>query len=143
MRTKKEIKVLRERAIELRLAGRSLREIKEILGPMSNSILNDALQGEPPPEWTRRPNAKDDSRAKARELRTQGLDYEEIAVAVGVSKSSVSLWVRDLPGRARFSTEEGRRRTAEGARRYREAERPARDAERAAVRAVAGTKSAN
>ena len=36
-------------------------------------------------------------RANARELREQGLDYEEIADALGVSKGSVSLWVRDMP----------------------------------------------
>ncbi len=46
---------------------------------MSNSTLDDALRGEPPPEWTRRARAKDDLRERARELRAQGLDYEEIA----------------------------------------------------------------
>ena len=63
------------------------------------------MKGEPPPEWTRRPNAKDALRARARELRAQGLDYEEIAAVVGVSKSSVSLWVRDLARPARLSFE--------------------------------------
>lgn len=76
MRTKEETKVLRERAVELRLAGKSLREIKEILGPMSNTTLHNALKGTPPPDWTRRPNAKDDVRAQARELRAQGLAYQ-------------------------------------------------------------------
>lgn len=84
------------RIVQLRREGRSRRQIKEILGPMSNSTLDDALRGEPPPEWTRRPNAKDALRARARKLREQGLDYEEIAAALGVAKSSVSLWVRDL-----------------------------------------------
>jgi transposase len=90
MRTSQEIDRLREQAITLRRAGKSLRQIKQILGPMSNSTLHDALRGEPPPEWTRRPNAKDDLRASARELRTQGMDYEEIAEALGISKGSVS-----------------------------------------------------
>jgi len=76
----------------LRLAGKSLREIKEILGPMSNTTLHNALKGTPPPDWTRRPNAKDDVRAQARELRAQGLAYHEIAARLGVSKSSVSLY---------------------------------------------------
>ena len=71
----------REQAIALRRAGRSRREIKEILGVGSNQTLHDALRGEPPPEWTRRPRAKDDLHARARELREQGLDYEEIAAA--------------------------------------------------------------
>ena len=68
----------------LRRQGKSLRQIKQILGPMSNATLNDALHGEPPPEWTRRPRAKDELRAKARELRTQGMDYEEIAAAASL-----------------------------------------------------------
>ena len=87
---------IREQAVALRLAGKSRREIKEILGPISNSTLNDALAGTPPPEWTRRPNAKDDLRARPRQLRTQGAGYNEIAAKLRVSKSSVSLWVRDL-----------------------------------------------
>ena len=59
---------LRERAVALRRAGRSRREIKALLGITSNATLDKALRGEPPPEWTRRPNAKDELRAKAREL---------------------------------------------------------------------------
>ena len=38
---------------------------------MSNSTLDQALGGEPAPEWTRRPNAKDDLRAKARDQHGQ------------------------------------------------------------------------
>ena len=135
--TTQELDRLREQAIALRHVGRSRREIKEILGPMSNSTLNDALQGVPPPEWTRRPNAKDDLRARARQLRTKGLDYDEIAGALGVSKSSVSLWVRDLPIPPRLSYEECRKRAAEGARRYWKAEGPAREAKRAAISGAA------
>ena len=110
--------MLHERAVALRRAGKSRREIREILGPMSNSTLDRALQGTPPPDWTRRPNAKDEARATARELRVQGRDYEEIAKHLAVSKSSVSLWVRDLPVPPRLSYEEIRRRAAEGAHRY-------------------------
>jgi hypothetical protein len=128
---------LRERAIALRRAGRSRREIKEILGIGSNQTLTEALRGEPPPEWTRRPRAKDDVHARARELREQGLDYEDIAGALGVSKSSVSLWVRDMPRPERLSYEECRKRSAEGSRLFWEAERPAREARREAVRATA------
>ncbi len=128
---------LRQRIVQLRRAGKSRREIKEILGSMSNSTLDEALKGEPPPEWTRRPNAKDQLRTRARELRTQGLDYEEIAGALGVAKSSVSAWVRDLPRPARLSYEECRKRAAEGARRYWAAERPVREAARTATREAA------
>ena len=128
---------LRERAVTLRRAGRSLRQIKQILGPISNATLNDALRGEPPPQWTRRPNAKDDLRAKARELRLQGLDYAEIVAQLGVSKSSVSLWVRDLPRPPRVAAEECARRAAERMRRYWAGERPVRAARRAAASAAA------
>ena len=139
MRTKQELELLRERAVTLRRQGRSLRQIKQILGPMSNVTLNDALRGVPPPDWTVLPNAKDEQRAKARELRAQGMDYEEIAAALGVAQSSVSLWVRDLPRPARLSYAECRQRSAEGARRYWAAERPVREARRAADRAAAVT----
>ena len=128
---------VRERAVALRRAGRSRREIKEILGIGSNATLAEALRGEPPPEWTRRPRAKDDCRARARELREQGLDYEEIAAALGVSKSSVSLWVRDMPRPERLSYEECCKRSVEGSRVYWETERPVREAQREAVRTAA------
>ena len=137
MRTSQELDRLKARALELRRQGNSRRQIKQILGPMSNTTLNEALAGEPPPEWTRRPNAKDELRAKARELRGQGMDYEEIAAAIGVAKSSVSLWVRDLPTPARLSYAESRKRSAEGARRYWATEGPARETRRAAPRAAA------
>ena len=58
----------------LRRQGKSVRQIKAVLGPMSNATLNNALKDEPPPEWTRRPKAKDELRAKARELRGQGME---------------------------------------------------------------------
>jgi hypothetical protein len=137
MRTKQELSQLREMAVALRRQGKSLRQIREILGPMSNTTLNDALKGVPPPEWTRRPRANDELRAQVRELRAQGLGYEEIVAALGVAKSTVSLWVRDLPVPPRLSYAECRRRCAEGTRRYWAAERPAREAQRAEVRDAA------
>ena len=93
--------------------------------------------GVPPLEWTRRPNAKDDLRAKARQLREQGFAYNQIAAQLGVSKSSVSLWVRDLPRPEGLSYEECCKRVAEGVRRYWAAERPIREAQREATRAAA------
>jgi transposase len=124
MRSQAELNDLRQRAIALRREGKSRREIKAILGPMSNSTLNDALAGEPPPDWTRRPRAKDGLRAAARELRARGLDYADIAASLGVAKSSVSLWVRDLPTPPRLSYAECRKRAAAGAREYWAAEGP-------------------
>ena len=48
---------LREQAIALRRAGKSRREIKELLDITSNRTLNESLKGEPPQPWTWRPNA--------------------------------------------------------------------------------------
>lgn len=76
---------LREQAIALRRAGKSRREIQQILQIRSNAQLNDVLHGEPPQPWTHRPNAKDDLHTRARELRGQGLGYEQIAAELGVS----------------------------------------------------------
>jgi transposase len=127
----------REQAIALRRAGKSRREIKEILGVGSNTTLNELLAGEPPPEWTRSPNAKDGLHAKARLLREQGYDYNRIAAELGVSKGTVSAWVHDMPWPERLSYEECRKRAADGVRRYWEAERPAREANREAARTAA------
>lgn len=134
---------VREQAIALRRAGKSIREIKQVLGPIGNRTLHDALRGEPPPAWTRRPNAKDDLRAKARELRLQGLDYEEIVAHLGISKSSVSLWVRDLPKPRRLTPEECAKRTSERMSRYWTIERPVRATRRAAASAAASRAAAD
>ncbi|WP_128375894.1 hypothetical protein [Streptomyces cavernae] len=88
---------LRERAVALRRAGLSRRQIRDRLHVDNNDLLNRLLEGGPPPEWTKRPNAKDDLRHKARGLRLQGWTYDQIQVELGCSKSSISLWVRDLP----------------------------------------------
>jgi transcriptional regulator with XRE-family HTH domain len=133
MRSNEELLQLKAQAIALRRAGKSRREIHEALGPMSNETLSWALRDEPPPEWTRRPRAKDAVRAQARELREKGLDYEEIAAELGVSKGSVSLWVRDMPRPPHLSYEESRKRSAEGVRRYWAVEGPKREAARAAA----------
>ncbi|MGW5326242.1 hypothetical protein [Streptomyces sp. NPDC004014] len=92
-----DFETLRKRAVALRREGYSLRQIRDELKVFNNDILNRLVKGEPPPEWTKRPNTKDDLREKARELRLQGWTYDRIQVALGCSKSSISLWVRDLP----------------------------------------------
>lgn len=112
-----------------------------MLAITSNWTLNEVLRGEPPQPWTWRPNAKDDLRAKARDLREQGLDYEEIVAELGVSKSSVSLWVRDLPRPPGLSYEECRKRSAEGVRKYWAVEGPIREAEREAISAAAAAQT--
>lgn len=54
------------------------------------------LKGIPPPAWTKRPNAKDDLRELAIAMRRDGKSYREIREALGVSKGSLSLWLRDV-----------------------------------------------
>lgn len=97
---------LREKAVALRREGLSRRQIRDRLHVDNNDILNRLLEGEPPPEWTKRPRAKDDLRARARELRLQGMTYDQIQVELGCSKGSISLWVRDLPKPTRKRTRE-------------------------------------
>ncbi|GAA2310351.1 hypothetical protein GCM10010234_63160 [Streptomyces hawaiiensis] len=97
---------LREKAVALRRQGLSLRQIRDELKIYNNDILNQLVKGEPPPVWTKRPRAKDDLREKARELRLQGWTYDQIQVELGCSKSSISLWVRDLPKPERKRTPE-------------------------------------
>ncbi|MEU0584852.1 hypothetical protein [Streptomyces sp. NPDC006132] len=97
---------LQERAVELRRAGHSLRQIRDELKIYNNDILNRLVKGEPPPAWTKRPRAKDDLRERARELRLQGWTYDQIQVELGCSKSSISLWVPDLPKPERQRTPE-------------------------------------
>ncbi|MEU6773330.1 hypothetical protein [Streptomyces sp. NPDC046759] len=101
-----DFEALRERALALRRAGHSLRQIRDELKIYNNDVLNQLVKGEPPPEWTKRPNAKDDLRTKARELRLQGRPYDQIEAELGCSRSSVSLWVRDLPRPERRRTPE-------------------------------------
>lgn len=98
---------LRPQAVALRRAGLSRRQIRDRLHLHNNDILNRLLEGVPAPDWTRRPNAKDDLRTQARELRKQGLTYDRIQVELGCSKSSISLWVRDLPKPPARTREEG------------------------------------
>ncbi|MBT2491795.1 hypothetical protein J7E96_25355 [Streptomyces sp. ISL-96] len=97
---------LREQAISLRRQGLSRRQIRDLIQVDNNDILNRLLDGEPAPDWTKRPNAKDDLRAKARELRLQGLTYDQIQLELGCSKSSISLWVRELPKPPKRTREE-------------------------------------
>ncbi|MGI5469203.1 hypothetical protein [Streptomyces sp. CA-132043] len=97
---------LRDEAAALRRAGLSRRQIRDRLHIHNNDLLNRLLDGVPVPEWTKRPNAKDDLRARARELRSQGMTYDQIQLELGCSKSSISLWVRDLPTPERRRTPE-------------------------------------
>lgn len=88
----------REQAVQLRLAGLSRSQIAEAMGLADGGQpLTKWLRDVPPPAWTKRPNAKDDLRARAIALREAGKSYREISDVVPVSKSTLSLWLRDIP----------------------------------------------
>ncbi|MEV0845368.1 helix-turn-helix domain-containing protein [Streptomyces sp. NPDC049954] len=121
--TQRHFETLREQALGLRRQGLSRRQIRDSLHIGNNDLLNRLLAGEPAPEWTTRPNAKDELRARARELRAQGWTYDRIQAELGCSKSSVSLWVRDLPKpEPRYTREEQMELMREGLRFHREAQ---------------------
>jgi hypothetical protein len=128
---------LRTQALALRGEGLSRRQIRDRLLIDNNDLLNRLLEGAPPPEWTRRPNAKDDVREEARALRLRGLTYDQIQVELGCSKGSISLWVRDLPKPPKRTAEEASaiaRRGWEATLQRRETER--RETKRRAAREI-------
>ena len=87
----------RERARELRRQGWSRAQIGREVGVRNSGTLTYWLKDIPIPEWTRRPRAKDDQRWLAVKMRLQGRSYRQIQDLLRVSKSSLSLWLRDVP----------------------------------------------
>jgi len=87
----------------------SAREIQRRLG-IGKDRLSTLLRDVPPPEWTKRPNAKDELRGRAVELRRTGRSVPEIAAELGVARSTAYQWVRHLPLDADPSAEARRRR---------------------------------
>ncbi|MGW0947176.1 hypothetical protein ACWD4O_32155 [Streptomyces sp. NPDC002623] len=133
---------LREQAVALRRAGLSLRQIRDELQVHNKETLQRLVEGEPPPEWTKRPRAKDDLRERARELRQQGWTYNQIQAELGCSKSSVSLWVRDLPHpEPKCTPEEQRERMNAGLARLRASREQEREATKWEAAAAIGTLS--
>ncbi|MEU6374211.1 hypothetical protein [Streptomyces sp. NPDC046909] len=130
---------LREQAVALRRQGYSLRQIRNKLQVHNKETLQRLVEGEPPPEWTKRPRAKDDLRDRARELRKQGWTYNQIQAELGCSKSSVSLWVRDLPHpEPKCTPEEQRARMNAGLARLRAAQDEERQATKEAAAEAVG-----
>src|SRR5207302_1688278 len=84
------------KARELRLLGFSTPQIARMLAVKSHRTISDWTKGIPNPEWTKRPNAKDDLREVARAMRLEGRSYREIRAVVPVSKSTLSLWLKDV-----------------------------------------------
>jgi transposase len=76
--------------------GLSVAQIQRRLG-VSKHRMTEWLRGVPPPEWTARPNAKDDLRARATALRGEGWSVNDIAAELGIARSTAWGWVRHLP----------------------------------------------
>ena len=87
---------IRARARALRRAGWSRAQIARELGVRNSGGLTHWIKDIPAPQWTRRPRAKDDLREHAITLRREGRSYREIKALLDVSKSSLSLWLRDV-----------------------------------------------
>jgi hypothetical protein len=67
------------------------------LGIRSNRAIGEWIADLPRPEWTLRPKAKDDLRERAVAMRLDGKTYREISEALGISRASCSLWLREIP----------------------------------------------
>lgn len=96
-------------------AGLSVRQIQQQLG-LTKTQLRDTLRGVPPPEWTRRPNAKDQLREVAQRLRREGWSVPDIAIELNVARSTAFRWTRHTPldgdtERARLRREHSKRMT--------------------------------
>jgi DNA-binding XRE family transcriptional regulator len=125
----------KDEARRLRLETRmSLAQLRDHFG-VSRDTLAEWLDGLPNPEWTVRPQAKDELRAEAVELRKGGCSVPDIARRLGVAKSTAFLWTRHLPLDPTPEHAEARvRRHMEHMREVRwEPHRRERDANRAAV----------
>lgn len=85
------------KAIELRLAGYSRAQIMSAIGVTNNRSITRWLEGVPSAAWTNRHRAKDELREQAIEMRRQGFSYNQILSRLRVSKSSLSLWLRNVP----------------------------------------------
>jgi transposase len=115
----------------------SLVQLREQFG-VSRATMAAWLRGVPAPAWTQRPNAKDDLRARAVELRREGHSVPEIAGRIGVAKSTAYQWVRHLSFDA--TAEHAHARRSAHSRRVANARwephRQIRDAERSAAQAA-------
>jgi len=84
-------------AVRLRVVdGLSTRQIGERLGVPPRTVAR-WLHGLPVPAWTKRPNAKDGLKERARSLRAAGWSVPDLARELGVARSTAWLWVRDQP----------------------------------------------
>jgi len=113
----------REQARELRRAGCTMREIQAHFPDAPRTRVLGWVRDLRPARHALRVRAKDEVRLKARQMRLAEMTYPEIAQALGVSKSSVSLWCNDLPKPTKAPGSPANQRDWEPYRRRRERER--------------------
>jgi transposase len=94
-RSEDEIRELRAQAAALRAAGVGAKRIAQQL-EIPYNLAQTLLRGVPVPAALMRLRAKDDLREAAIALRREGRTYDEIKAELGVSKGSLSLWLREL-----------------------------------------------
>lgn len=86
-----------EDAVAMRRAGMSRGQIADALGLKSGGgALSRWLEDVPTPAWTLRPNAKGDLREQAVAMRKDGRSYRGIREQLGVAKSTLSDWLKDV-----------------------------------------------
>ncbi len=84
----------------LRSQGLNAKQIRERLPGVSAWVVNCAINRDAKAHAANpglRARAKDADRERARILRLNGQTYKQIQAALGVSKSTLSMWLRDLP----------------------------------------------
>jgi hypothetical protein len=84
----------------LRSQGLTTRQIRERLPGVSTWVVNCAINRDARAQAVNpglRARAKDADRERARTLRLEGQTYRQIQATLGVSKSTLSMWLRDLP----------------------------------------------
>jgi len=128
-------------AVRLRVVdGLSTRQIGERLGVPPRTVAR-WLHGLPVPAWTKRPNAKDGLKERARSLRAAGWSVPDLARELGVARSTAWLLVRDQPldpSAERVVAGASRRRQA--VREFWDGRNEATDAERQEVQASAAAR---
>ncbi len=84
----------------LRAHGLTTRQIREKLPGVSAWVINCAINRDAKAHAANpglRARAKDADRERARALRLEGKTYQQIRAELGASKSTLSMWLRDLP----------------------------------------------
>lgn len=85
---------------ELRSKGLNTRQIRERLPGVSAWVVNCAINRDARAQAVNpglRARARDADRERARAMRLEGRTYQQIRTELGTSKSTLSMWLRDLP----------------------------------------------